>query len=500
MEKRFVTIWFPHLKTDWLSRRQPQLHQSPVVIQIPERGKMIVTDVNAMAEKSGIHPRIAVADARAIFPGLVVFDDKPDTELRLLKAIAEYCIRYSPFVAIDPPGGIILDATGCAHLWGGEQKYITAIINRFNNFGYKAKAGMGDTIGAAWAITRFGKGELIIEKGNGKEALINLSVAALRVDQNELELLYKLGLKRIGDFIDMPRSALRRRFGNLLVKRLDQAIGIEDEVVEPVQIQETFHERLACPELILTATGIEIALKRLLELLCLRLRQEQKGIRSAIFNCFRVDGKMEKISIGTNRGSYHIKHLFRLFEFKLTDLDPGLGIELFTLEAIRVEELKPIQEKLWISSCGIEDTRLTELIDRIDNKIGAGHINRYLPDEHYWPERSIKRADSLLEETAINWQIGKPRPVQLLSKPKLIEVTAPIPDYPPMLFRYKGKLHTIKKADGPERIEREWWIETGPHRDYYYVEDEEGQRYWLFRLGHYSGDKKAEWFIHGFFA
>jgi protein ImuB len=69
-----------------------------------------------------------------------------------------------------------------------------------------------------------------------------------------------------------------------------------------------------------------------------------------------------------------------------------------------------------------------------------------------------------------------------------------------MLFIYKGKRHEIKKADGPERIEREWWLDTGEHRDYYYVEDAEGQRYWLFRSGHYSPERKDQWFLHGFFA
>ncbi len=79
-------------------------------------------------------------------------------------------------------------------------------------------------------------------------------------------------------------------------------------------------------------------------------------------------------------------------------------------------------------------------------------------------------------------------------------VTAPVPDYPPMFFRFKGKLHKIKKADGPERIEPEWWINDGQHRDYYSVEDEEGKRYWIFRSGHYEPDQNYSWFLHGFFA
>ncbi|HYC27469.1 MAG TPA: DNA polymerase Y family protein, partial [Chitinophagaceae bacterium] len=133
-------------------------------------------------------------------------------------------------------------------------------------------------------------------------------------------------------------------------------------------------------------------------------------------------------------------------------------------------------------------------------RFGVQRINRYLPDEHYWPERAVKKAASPLEETTPSWYVEKKRPLQLLSPPEPIEVTAPVPDYPPMLFRYRNKLHKIKRADGPERIEQEWWLQEGQHRDYYCVEDEEGQRYWIFRLGHYEADKKAGWYLHGFFA
>jgi protein ImuB len=187
-----------------------------------------------------------------------------------------------------------------------------------------------------------------------------------------------------------------------------------------------------------------------------------------------------------------------LFESKLQTIEPDLGIELFILEAPRVEDHAACQENLWEAKGGLDDIRLSELIDRLTGKIGANCIRRFLPDEHYWPERSIKSTSSLQDKPATGWKLDRPRPIQLLARPEHIEVTAPVPDYPPMNFRYKGKLHKILKADGPERIEQEWWIQEGQHRDYYAVEDEQGCRYWLFRLGHY--DEKYEWFIHGFFA
>ena len=282
--------------------------------------------------------------------------------------------------------------------------------------------------------------------------------------------------------------------------RIAQALGEEEEFVQPVYPLEPYSERLPCIEPIVTRTGIEIALEQLLEELCNRLKKEGKGLRSAYFRGYRTDSTAQGIEIGTSRPSHNKQHLFHLFSLKIDTIEPALGIELFILEATKVEDLSPRQETFWKERTGLQDTGLSELIDRIAGKVGAAAIHRYLPQEHHWPERSIKKTASLDEEPVTGWQQDKRRPLSLLSPPEPIEVTAPIPDYPPMNFRYKGTVHKVIKADGPERIEQEWWIGEGEHRDYYAVEDEEGCRYWLFRLGHYDEEKKPGWFLHGFFA
>jgi protein ImuB len=498
MSKRFLTIWFRYLKTDRFTRRQPNLNTVPFVLASPHHGRMIITAANALAQTEGINPGMVVADARAILPSLKVIDDIPDLAAKILNRIAEWCIRFTPFVAVDLPDGLILDITGCSHLWGGDELYLKQIVEKLKTHGYNTKAAIADTIGAAWAIARYGKDSFVIKSGQQITALLSLPTLALRLDASTNERLYKLGLKQIKHFIGMPRSALKRRFGPQLIKRIDQASGYEQEIIQPVQPLESYEERLPCLEPIVTATGIEIALQRLLEVLCHRLEKDGKGLRKAVFKGYRVDGKIVQIEIGTNRPSHNTNHLFKLFEIKLSTIEPDLGIELFALQALNVEDYSPVQEKIWNSNHGLDNPALSELLDRLSGKLGADCIQRYLPDEHYWPERSFKLASSLDELPTTEWIVDKPRPLQLLSRPELIEVTAPIPDYPPMNFRYKNKLHKIIKADGPERIEQEWWIQQGQHRDYYYVEDEEGCRYWLFRLGHYS-DESYQWFIHGFF-
>jgi len=498
MSRRYLTIWFCHLTTDQLAIRKPELKGKPFVLAAAERGRMVVKACSAVATAKGIEPGMVVADTRAILPDVEVLEDNPLRAEKLLRALAEWCLRYTPVVAIDLPDGLILDISGCAHLWGGEALYLEEIQTRLQSAGYKVRAAVADTVGASWAISRFGQINPIILPGAHTDAILQLPPAALRLESGVLARLRKLGLYCIANFINMPRTALRRRFGTDLLTRLDQALGTAPEQIDPVQPVVPFQERLPCLEPIRTATGIEIALRRLLESLCQRLFREGKGLRKSLFRGYRIDGQVQQIEIGTNQPVRNIEHLFKLFQLKISTIRPALGIELFLLEAPVVEDLSVQQESLWAAT-NQEHTAIAGLLDRIAGRYGAATIHRYLPDEHHWPERSIREASCLQEKSAIAWPDDQPRPVCLLPIPERIQVTSPIPDYPPMLFIYKGQIHKIRKADGPERIEREWWIEQGLVRDYYRVEDEQGARYWVFRSGRYDDDK-SEWFIHGFFA
>lgn len=479
-------------------RRQPELKDVPFVMAAPERGRMVIKAANIAAQQKGIDADMVVADCRAILPALQVFDDKPELTGKLLNALAGWCLRYTPVVAINEPDDLVLDISGCAHLWGGEKQYLNDIVTRLRDIGYDVSVAIADTIGAAWAVCHYGTASPVVEPGAQLHVLQSLTPAALRLDIPTLEKLQKLGLYRIADFVAMPRKALRRRLGEMILTRLDQALGSEMEILKPIQPAEPYQERLPSLEPIRTATGIEIALKQLLDTLCLRLAKEEKGLRKCIFKCYRIDGVVQQIEIGTNRPSRNVGHLFKLFELKIVTIAPALGIEVFTLEATIVEDLAPTQDALWNFTIDRE-AAIGELLDRMAGKLGADTIRRYLPDEHYWPERSFRLASSLSERSQTSWRTDAPRPIHLLPQPELIEVTVPMPDYPPMLFIYKGELHNINRADGPERIEQEWWLQQGLYRDYYCVEDSVGGRYWIFRAGSYD-ECTPQWFVHGFFA
>ncbi len=358
MEKRYVSLWFPYLLTDWYALRRPAIKDKPVVVVAAQKNRRQVTFLNPMAEAAGIRKGMPEADAKAMAPGLELIDEPPGKAVRLLRNLGEWCIRYSPLVGVDGSDGLVIDATGCAHLWGGEHGYYTEIVNRLRGKGYQVRAAMAGTMGTAVAVARYARTGPIIVNGQEAAAIRLLPPAALRPEAEVLERLHKLGLTAIGSFMSLPRSVLRRRFGETLLVHLARALGQEEEYLQPIIVPEPYTERLPCLEPVRTAEGIGIAISRLLEPLCTRLQQEGMGLRSATLKGYRVDGKLVEATIGTSRPSFHTGHLYKLFHLKIAGIAPGLGIELFTLEAGKVEAMALQQDSFWAPQPGLEDTAL----------------------------------------------------------------------------------------------------------------------------------------------
>lgn len=322
---RYASIGFPYLLTEYVARRQPEFRGQAFVLASRQRGRMVIDAVSAAAAKKGIYAGMVLADCKAVFPGLEMLETEHGRAEMLLQALAEWCIMYTPVAGVDLPDGLILDISGCAHLWGGEEAYLQHISTRLGSYGYTVQIAIADTIAAAWAAARF-SAEAIIPPGKQVDAIQSLPPAALRLDPATLARLKKLGMKHIGSFMEMPPSVLRRRFGPGLPKKIAQALGQEMDWLVPVKPVEPYQERLSSMEPIASATGIAIALQQLLDTLCLRLEKEGLGLRQAIFRAFRVDGAIQHITIGTGHPSRSTGHLHKLFEHKIATLEPALGL------------------------------------------------------------------------------------------------------------------------------------------------------------------------------
>lgn len=461
---------------------------------------MLVTAMNIKAEHCGVKPGMAAADARVIAPGIQLFETKPGRNIKLLKGLAEWCLRYTPLVMVDPPDALLLDVTGCTHLKGGEIEFLKDMVSRLRALGYTIRPGMADTIGCAWAVARCAESGLVVPPGSQRNALMPLPPASLRLGLDLLIKLRELGFYQVGSFIHLPKSVLKRRFGGNMVLRLYQALGQEAEFLLPLKEPVPYSERIGLLEPIRTREVIETTVHALIDTLCKRLYGEGLGLRNAVLTYCRIDGKSGQLSIGTNHPSQRTDHIFKLFALQFDQVAPGLGIELFILDAPKTEPATDKQNLLWNGKPSADSEEVAELLDNVGARVGKDHIHRYLPQEHHWPERAVGNTADLTQMPESYWPEDRIRPVQLLEPPEAIEAMALTPDYAPRQFVYRQERHIIVSADGPERISHEWWVEDGGYRDYYVAEDEEGMRYWLFGTPNDQPGQTRRWFIHGYFA
>lgn len=452
-----------------------------------------------------------LADARALVPALVVREAAPGAERRDLKRLAEWCGRYSPWVACDGADGIRLDVTGVAHLFGGEGALLRDLEARLARRGLSARAAVADSLGAAWALARFApETPVVAAAGTARRVLGPLPVAGLRLPAETVDGLAALGLSRIEQLLAIPLKSLAARFGPMVTERLAQALGEAAEPISPERPVPWFLSRLVFAEPVATATDLGAATARLAGELCRLLAKEEKGARRLELNLYLADGGLCRLEVGCSRPSREPEHFRRLFAERLSGLEMGCGADVITLAAPLVEARAPAQLGFGrMVSAGTqkarspnlaEDPELGLLIDRLGNRLGLRNVARLAPRQSHLPERALKVVAPLAPPQDGVFGPDLPRPVRLLPAPEPIEALAEVPDGPPVLFRWRGRAHQVALADGPERIEPEWWRRPGRVRDYYRLEDQDGARFWVYRDGRFETGASPRWYLHGFFA
>lgn len=479
---------------------------------------------NQAAQGAGIHPGLPFTDARATLPDLASEEIDRESDTKALRALAAWMVRFSPLVGIDGDDGLILETTGCDHLFGGEAGMTAELSARLSRAGYGHRLAFAGTLGAAWALAHTSAGKdkpVILPSGDERAGLADLPAHALRLSDAARTLLRRFGLTRIGQLYDIDRKALTRRFnsrqaGDAVTLRLDQALGLRSEPFTPFRTPTDYSARMPCPEPLTEGAGISAGLAHLTETLCARLSAGGVGAQSFLFQAFRSDGEVIATRVNAARPVRTPDHLLRLFREKIDSIDPGFGIDLLLLEAFRTGEMTTGSRPLAgdIAQADIDEEALAALADRINARLGEGIVTVTLPQARHpvqVSEKTTAFTGQNMDGAAAPNSLPGLRPARLFERPERVDVIAEVPDGPPQRFVWRRKIRRVIRADGPERIAPEWWTYLPPRpgetaclprtRDYYRVEDEEGRRYWVFREGLYGDDRgeAPDWFVQGLF-
>ena len=515
-----------------------------------------LTAVNARAARDGLRPGLSLADARAAVPALLSHPAEPERDARALERLALWLGRYGPARNVDGSDGVWIDVTGVAHLFGGEDRLLDNLVQRLGAFGISARAGLAGTPGAAHALARFAtvrRATVIAAPEATMAALSPLPVDALRLAPATVLLLKRLGLARIGQLADLPRTALERRFSSeassrskatrsrasaraladAVVVRLDQALGVTAEPRAALGEPPILSERRTWGEPLISSEALVAEISALAGDLAKSLKTAGLGARRIALHLYRADGTVAHADAGLSRASTDPAHFMRLLGEKLVAIDAGFGIDVAVLDAVLTEPVEAEQTALGRGGHQTPDAAVATLVDRLSNRLGARNVFRIAPRASHIPELATIRRPPLSGLTTTP-QAASPRalarPLLLLSPPEPIRVMAEVPDGPPLRFTWRRVPYAVAKAAGPERIAPEWWthlasprfepepessidesglegeiVDPGERdltRDYYVVETGEGARFWMFREGFYGASGPASaprWFLHGLF-
>ncbi|KQO79569.1 MULTISPECIES: Y-family DNA polymerase [Rhizobium] len=501
---RVVSIYLPDLPTDRIRRNDPSIPLEQAIAVIAKSGsKRWVSAADAAARKAGVHVGMPAAKAQALFRGLMLVDADLNEDAAALERITLWALTlYSPIVAVDGADGIVMDTEGADHLQGGELPMVTRIANQFLSRKLTVRVAVADTWGAAHACARaISRDTVIVPIGETVRAVEKLPISLLRLPPKIIGDLRILGFHSIGELANTPRAPLNLRFGPEIGRRLDQMFGRIGEPIEPIRTAELIEVSRAFAEPIGAADTIDKYVGRLVVELIGKLQKHGLGVRRADLIVDKVDGTRQAIRAGTVKPARDVAWLTKLFRDRTQNIDPGYGIEKLTLVAIMAEPLEDAQKS---SSLVEEEVRdVSPLIDIYGNR---GHrVYRLAPLASDVPERSVQRIGAAADPVEVTWVHHWRRPVRLLVRPEVIEVIALMPDHPPVSVTWRGKRRKVKRADGPERIFGEWWqrhSEMEAVRDYFVIEDESGERLWVFRSGDGVDPETGshQWFCHGIFA
>lgn len=479
MQKNVVSLWFPRLSSERVLRVRPM--DGPFALTLTQNNANRIYCLNTAAEARGLYRGMPFSDARAFCPDLVSRPADLQADARFLNSLRRWAVRWCPWVGLEGRDGLVLDITGSAHLFGGADAMLTAIRTRVLHAGLSVQIGLGGTRGAAWARAHFGE----------DAALTDLPVAALRLDDEVVKTLQRMGLHRIGQLADSPRAPLARRFGPHLLLRLDQALGQQPEQINPEADPPHYGVRITLPEPIGLEDDVMAAAKRLLDRLCDKLHAQQSGARVLCLTLRRVDGDAQDVELRLARPLRDPARILPLFQRGIAEVDAGFGIDQIRLEAVQVEPL-PAEQIAHISTR--DPGRLEDLISRIGTRIGLENVQRFLPADSHIPERSFIIAPAAYSQPDGGWANLRPRPVTLFP-PEPIAATGL---RPPERFRWRRMALNTGRVTGPERITPEWWLvddawQSGL-RDYWRVETRQGRRLWMFHTPQNPG-----WFVQGEF-
>lgn len=418
----------------------------------------------------------------------------PERDGRALHALGMWCMaKVSPVVALDPPDGLLLDVAGTGRLHGGEEDVCRGLLRSMHRFGLGTRLAVADTVGAAWALSHFGRTpRRVVDTGEEEDALASLPVEALRLQPTTAEGLAELGVRTVAELSRLDRARVAARFGGDVALRLDQAFGRAFEAVTPLAYETPPQRERTFEGPVKALAGILETAELLVNELSHDLARARRGVLEAVLVLEPSDLPPRKIPLTLARPSASGKHLWTMLEPKVSAAHLGFGIERVRVSAVRTGRLPSRQVGAWGSEDdgaggpGL-DRAMGELVDVLRTRLGQDRVLVPAPRPSHLPEHAYGwsapgAGGAAAKDAGPPAAPLPPRPSRLFDPPEPAVLDSLDEHGAPRRLRWRGIAYRVRHARGPERIARPWW-QDGDHtlRDYFRLETACGRTLWAYR-------------------
>lgn len=504
--RQILCLWFPEWPIQRRLASRPELdHAVLLLTESTSRGEF-VRHVNPSGERRGITAGMPVSEARTLVRSrdrLACEPTHPEQDRQGLIELALQAEQFSFCVGLEEterPECLLLDVTGIVPLFGGEESLGRQIDEWAFARSLKGRIAIASTVGQAWAAAHVVAQQhrpSILSTGN-RGALEAFPLIALRLSEATVSKLHRLGLETVSQLLALDRPALLRRFGEELLRRLDQFTGERPEWITPCRPRPRYRVERQLEQGIDQAEAIEHLSSVLLQQLLQQLEPWRLGLRHLRGELRLEDRTLQTIDLRVCQATLDRQHLEELLRLQWERTSLAARLISLSWEALEITPLGASQGELFDQASRDQARQYAMLINRLVSRLGEEGVIAplLLPDPV--PERSVRRrpmtqgaGETLASCPDPRWH-ALDRPPLLFNKPRPIDVIAAAPEGPPHVVLWDSRRWEIGGVWGPERIESGWWQDEYVRRDYYRAETTTGLRLWLFRRL-----QDGCWFWHG---
>lgn len=488
----------PALPLQLLRKEHPEWLEFPMAVVDRDAPTGLILWVNQRAWSHCIRPGMHYGAALSLTSELRASTVESRTVEQALVECVQRLKEFSPAVeaSTDHPGVLWLNASGLGHLYESLEAWARGIESGLEALGFTATLVVGFDRFAVGALAMARHKKSVMRSAEQeRRVLMRVPLDRLNLDPGLLSAMHRLGVRRLGELLRLPRSKVAKRFGEVAERLYVEAHEGATVPVQAMQVRPEIERKveLGYPE------------RNAMRLLA-RIQRELPGIVGELIAQDDLLAEL-RISLELERaaGERVAGRMVDAIKPSTPTLDEALLLDLLRLKL----ESTPMRRGVTRLELSVVPTRarrrqMTLLAERPRRDLAAADraLARLRAELGEEAVGIVSVGDGHLPEARTVWtpirnlRVASPESPPL--KPLIRRVSLPPIVLPPRArnepdgWLVRGPEDgPVVRSVGPQIISGGWWA-TEIHREYHFLETARGSLLWTF-----FDRRRRRWFLQG---